>query len=88
MNKKLAFQIDDLDLEVEVTCSVTPFYRGAGYGSHYGPTPDEHPEVEDLYVGIIVNGTSIDVTNKLPKKVIAQIKGRCLEMAAEEVDQS
>ena len=51
---------------------------------HSGGEPSDPPEVEDLYVGIIVNGTAIDVTDKLPEKVRNRIMDECLERAGDD----
>jgi hypothetical protein len=82
---KLGFQLDCFDLELEVTCSVLPCCPGRGPSmAHAGGEPAEPSEVEDLYVGVIIGGTSIEITDKLPKKVRSRIVEECLERAEEE----
>jgi hypothetical protein len=81
MNKQVGFQmeLDQFNIELEVTASVTPFIRGTRAHKFDQPDPDDGGEVEDLYVGIIIGGVSIDITDKLPPKVRARILEQCLE---------
>ena len=59
-SKKLEF-IAEEEIEVQGTC--IPRYRGHGPSmDHAGGEPDEPECVEDLYVGVIIKGISIDVT--------------------------
>lgn len=81
-NKNLSFTLDE---EIEVTCSVTPFVRGRGPSmDHAGGSPDEPSEVEDLYVGVIIKGISIDVTDKLTPKQKSYIEAKCFEQASDD----
>jgi hypothetical protein len=69
-----------LEPEGEVTATVT-----AGFPARY-PEPAEPPEVEDLYVGVILFGTAIDVTHLLTPKQLARIREQCLEQAADDAE--
>jgi len=42
---------------------------------------DEPAEVEDLYVGVIIRGTSIDITSLLNDKQRTHFEDLCLEEA-------
>jgi hypothetical protein len=68
MSKKVELNLEE---EIEVCCSVTRAVKGDGPGAYYGPTPDEPAEIEDLYVGVIIKGKTIDITNLLDEKQIA-----------------
>lgn len=75
MNKKLAF---NLDIELEITCSVTRAYPGRGPSmEHAGGEPAEPSEIEDLYVGAIIRGAAIDITSLLSPRQIEAIEEEC-----------
>jgi hypothetical protein len=84
---QVGFQIEDFDLELEVTASISPGFPGRGPSmAHAGGEPPEPAEVEDLYVGVIIGGVSIEITDKLPKKVRQRIEALCFEKAEEQED--
>lgn len=84
-NKNVAFQTDVFDLELEVTASISPGFPGRGPSmDNAGGDPPDPPEVEDLYVGIIIGGVSIDITDKLPEKVRDKIEEQCFENAVDD----
>ena len=80
-NKKVEFQVE---VELEVQCSVTPEYPGKGPSmKHAGGEPPEPSEVEDLYVGVIIRGTAIDITSLLNEKQREWIEEKCFATATD-----
>ena len=75
-NKQLDFTID---AEIEIICSISPGSKGCGIDNYYGPTPDEPPEVEDLYVSVILSGKRIDITDLLDAKQKDDIEEKCFQ---------
>lgn len=79
MAKQKSFSIE---LETEIIYSITRGYKGKGPSmEHAGGEPDEPPEVEDVYVGVIVKGTAIDITALLNKRQMESIVEECFENA-------
>lgn len=78
--KKIAL---NLEYEVEVCASVSPGHPGTFRVGH-GGSPPEGPEVEDLYVGVIIKGTTIDITSLLNQKQLEHIEELCFENAQEQ----
>lgn len=79
MGKKLEFW---LELETEVSCSITPERpaRGPSF-DHAGGEPAEPSEIEDLYVGVIVGGRAIDITALLTPDQKRRFMEECRERA-------
>jgi hypothetical protein len=45
---------DSVELEIKITYTFSPYRRGDGPGSYYGPTPDEPAGIEDMEVDLIL----------------------------------
>lgn len=74
MSKKIEFSLDAE--EIEISCSVTPFCPGTGPNMDGPGDPPEGGDIEDLYVGVIIKGTTIDITDKLNIKQREYIEER------------
>jgi hypothetical protein len=80
-SKKVEFQVE---VELEVQCSVTPEVKGRRAHKFDPPDPDEPSEVEDLYVGVIIRGTAIDITSLLNEKQREWIEEECFATAKDQ----
>ena len=69
------------DLETEVMAFVTPGCKARGPSYASGGEPEEPHLVEDLYVGVLIKGESIDITKLLSKKQLAYMEAKILERA-------
>lgn len=81
-NKQVSFYTEE---EVEVTCSVSPGYRGRGPSmEHAGGEPAEPPEVEDLCVRLYFQGDWIDITDLLTSTQTSFVHEQCFNRAKED----
>ena len=69
------------EYECEISCALTPERKGGRQHKFDQPDPAEPAEVEDLYVGVIIRGTSIDITSLLNDKQRTHFEDLCLEEA-------
>lgn len=77
MSRKITFT---REVEIEVMATVVPEYTPPRRGFD-APEPTDPAEVQDLYVGVIIAGTAIDITKLLNPKQLAALEEEC-EMAA------
>lgn len=80
MGKRIELSFDGY--EIEVLGYVSAAHRGT-YRVGHGGSPPEPSEVEDLYVGVIINGTTVEITNLLNKKQREHFEELCFIDAAE-----
>ena len=69
--------------EIEFNGTCIPGYPASGPSYSSGGEPAEPPEVEDLYVGVIIKGTSIDITKLLNEKQRGYFEDMLLEDASD-----
>jgi len=79
MSTPVKFTTDNFDCEMEVECSVTP----EDYGNRQpnGMCERWPATVEDLVIRILIRGEAIDVTDRLPEKVLEKIEAECIEQS-------
>lgn len=68
----------NLDAEIEIQATVTPGERGRRAHRYDQIDPDYPATVEDVYVGVIIKGTAIDITALLNPKQLRGIEEECL----------
>ena len=83
-SKELEFTIE---VETEISCSILPACKGIPQSMEGPGTPDEPAEIEDLYIGVIIGGTSIDITHLLNKMQLACVEDECFNQAGDDNDE-
>jgi hypothetical protein len=75
-NKRISLSSE---YEVEISGRYSPGYpaRGPSYSS--GGEPGEPAEMEDISVGVVVAGVTIDITDRLSDKQLAHFEELLLE---------
>jgi hypothetical protein len=65
--------------ELEIKATICPQQLSISASLFYDGSPEYPASVEDLYVGVIIKGTSIDITKLLNKRQLDSIKEECLQ---------
>lgn len=76
VSRQLSFIVER---EIEILCEVVSYYKGKPSVPEYPEPREDALEVQDLYVGVIIKGTSIDITHLLSKAQIVHLEELCVE---------
>lgn len=69
------------EYECEISCTLTPEEKGDPQTMDGPGTPDYPASVDDIYIGVIIKGTSIDITALLNKAQREHLEAVLLEEA-------
>jgi hypothetical protein len=82
MSKKVEFTLDGEEIEIAGSCQQGT--KGRRASKFDALEPDEPPCVEDLYVGLIIGGTAIDITDRLNQKQRDYFEQKCFDEASDD----